>query len=274
MFGQPSPRVSYVHARISKDLLGLEIGPSHSPLAPKRDGFNVRILDHADADTLRRKYAVYGANISNIEEVDFVWAGEPINQLIGSDHGFDWIVGSHVVEHVPDFIGFLQQCESILSPTGRAVFVIPDKRYCSDVFQSLTSSAAVIDARDAERNRATAGTLFDYYANHCSIGRIGDNAWQKRSVGRKRLTHPELESDQMYLASRSATDYIDIHNWCFTPASFELIVGDCHRLGAIELSLDGPPRPGNGEFYVCLSFKNSYSSPARIDQLRSIAAGN
>jgi hypothetical protein len=78
----------------------------------------------------------------------------------------------------------------------------------------------------------------------------------------------------MYLASRSATDYIDIHNWCFTPASFELIVGDCHRLGAIELSLDGPPRPGNGEFYVCLSFKNSYSSPARIDQLKSIAAGN
>ena len=35
---------------------GLEIGPSHNPIAPKKNGFNVHILDHASATELREKY--------------------------------------------------------------------------------------------------------------------------------------------------------------------------------------------------------------------------
>jgi len=34
---------------IDERLFGLEIGPSHRPVAAKREGFNVRVLDHLDA---------------------------------------------------------------------------------------------------------------------------------------------------------------------------------------------------------------------------------
>ncbi|MEN9783377.1 MAG: Ubiquinone biosynthesis O-methyltransferase [Pseudomonadota bacterium] len=51
---------------------GLEIGASINPLAPKKRGYKVHILDHASADDLRAKYEAIGQPTSEIEEVDFV----------------------------------------------------------------------------------------------------------------------------------------------------------------------------------------------------------
>src|SRR5262245_3036400 len=57
---------------IDRNGLGLEVGPSYNPIASKKEGFNVHILDHASAEELRAKYVGHGANVANIEEVDFV----------------------------------------------------------------------------------------------------------------------------------------------------------------------------------------------------------
>ena len=57
---------------IDKQGLGVEIGPSHRPLAAKRDGFKVHIIDHMDRAGLVRKYQDHGVDLDAIEEVDFV----------------------------------------------------------------------------------------------------------------------------------------------------------------------------------------------------------
>ena len=75
---RPSLRQRFVAAYAPKAGPGLEIGPSHSPLAPKAAGFNVEILDHAPAQDLRVKYRNAGVDIDHIEEVDFVWRGESL----------------------------------------------------------------------------------------------------------------------------------------------------------------------------------------------------
>jgi len=48
-------RVQILLDGLSKNQKGLEIGPSFSPLAAKKDGFNVKILDHATAEELAEK---------------------------------------------------------------------------------------------------------------------------------------------------------------------------------------------------------------------------
>lgn len=103
-------REDMVFKLLDKKGLGLEIGPSHNPIAPKKKGFNVHILDHATADQLRMKYKgheIYGVKLENIEEVDFVWHGEPFQKLIGKTGCYDWIIASHVIEHIPDLISHL-----------------------------------------------------------------------------------------------------------------------------------------------------------------------
>lgn len=138
---------------LDKAGLGLEIGPSHNPIAPKKKGFNVHILDHVSAADLRRKYAAHPVNLDNIEEVDFVWSGQRMPELIGQTQCYDWIIASHVIEHAPDLVSYLQQCEELLKPDGLLSLVVPDKRYCFDYFSPISSTGNVLDAYAEKRVR-------------------------------------------------------------------------------------------------------------------------
>jgi hypothetical protein len=106
-------RVDKALMMVDRKGLGLEIGPSHNPLTPKKEGFNVHILDHASADELREKYEGHGVNLENIEVVDFVWHGEPLHELIGREQCYDWIIASHVIEHTPDLMTFVAEYERL-----------------------------------------------------------------------------------------------------------------------------------------------------------------
>ena len=114
---------------IDKNGDGVEIGPSHSPIAPKRDGYKVQIIDHATREQLIEKYKSHDVQLDNIEEVDYVWSGESYISLTGKKKFHDWIIASHVIEHTPDLIGFLNDCDSILKDDGVISLVIPDMRY-------------------------------------------------------------------------------------------------------------------------------------------------
>ena len=52
--------------------------------------------------------------MENIEVVDYVWNGEPFAALVGQKHVFDWIIASHVIEHSPCLITFLNNGLAVL----------------------------------------------------------------------------------------------------------------------------------------------------------------
>lgn len=93
---------------------GLEIGPSYNPLLPKAEGYNVETVDHASAEKLREKYRTLEGAAERIEDVDYISDGGPLSELIGISKPYDFIFGSHVIEHVPDFVRFLQSCHALL----------------------------------------------------------------------------------------------------------------------------------------------------------------
>lgn len=101
------------HAWLDKSSFGLELGPSHRPVAAKRDGYNVRVLDHLSQEDLIAKYEKHGVDLDAIEEVDYIWSGQSYRELVGEDTKFDWIVASHLVEHTPDLIAFLADCAEV-----------------------------------------------------------------------------------------------------------------------------------------------------------------
>ncbi|MHB8908664.1 MAG: class I SAM-dependent methyltransferase [Syntrophales bacterium] len=252
---------------LDKKGLGLEIGPSHNPIAPKKKGFNVHILDHATADQLRVKYQgheIYGVKLENIEEVDFVWHGEPFQELIGKTACYDWIIASHVIEHVPDLISFLQQCEALLKPTGILSLVIPDKRYCFDYFSSSSSTGNLLDACAEKRVRPTHGQIFDHFAN--ASKRNGVIAWSPDVPGgTDELIHTFAGAQEQWSRSVSTSDYIDVHCWRFTPASFRLLVSDLLNLGLIGLEIKAEFDTTGCEFYASLRKKGD--APMKLDRL-------
>lgn len=240
-----------VFSHINSKGLGLEIGPSHNPIAPKKSGYNCEILDHATAEELREKYKFHNVNIDAIEDVDYVWQGQPLNELIGEIERYDYIIASHVIEHTPNLVGFIQQCQSLLKPTGVLSLIIPDKRYCFDFFRPLSTSGDVLQAHLENRKKHVPGVVFDYVSSTST--KNGMTAWGEHNIGDMNLIHDMKNAERLFKLSQISEDYIDVHQWRFTPTSFELIMHDLNFLCLTELNAIASYPTSGCEFYFSLA---------------------
>ncbi|WEN14902.1 hypothetical protein PY254_16975 [Rhodanobacter sp. AS-Z3] len=267
---RPSLRQRFVTRYASREAPGLEIGPSFNPLARKADGYNVDILDHADAPALRAKYRDAGVNLGNIEDVDFVWQGEPLSETLGRRGWYDWIIASHVIEHTPDLVAFLVECQTLLSEAGRLILVVPDMRYCFDHFQSRSSTGDVLDAHHQGRTLPSPGRVFDHHANAVSKGWQRVLAWHRGAPGPLRRMHDMEGVVGAWRHAQDGKEYIDVHNWHFTPESFRLVIDDLRELGLLELGIIDGPTGAGGEFCVCLQ-RTAGKRHDRMVSLQAIA---
>ncbi|MEJ8816636.1 methyltransferase domain-containing protein [Lacibacter sp. H407] len=256
--------------KIDKTLLGVEIGPSHNPIAPKKSGFNVHIIDHMNKDELIKKYKDHNVDLSNIEEVDFVWKGESYSELTRRSKSYSWILASHVIEHTPDIISFLNECDAILKENGVLSLAIPDVRYCFDYFRPITGVSKVIDAYLHKNKIHTPGTAAEYFLNFAK--RDGNISWFEGYRGELALEFSiEDAYNQMNAVIRDKI-YLDLHSWCFTPTSFRLLIQDLNSLGLINLK-EVSFFPSEGcEFFIKLSREGTGYLTNRIDALKTIKA--
>jgi SAM-dependent methyltransferase len=239
-------RIEKTLALIDRNGLGLEIGPSHNPIAPRSAGFKVEILDYMNADALREKFGKLNVDV---EEVDFVWSGERIPELVGGPDRYDWIIASHVIEHLPDLLGFLHDCREVLKPEGVVSLVIPDKRYCFDHFRALTTTGEVLDAFEQRRIRPTAGSVFDNMVNCVTLEDQGSWSVDSRQ-GEFRSVYSFEEARNSW--ERAKEGYEDAHVWCFTPTSFRLIFQDLTALGLMSFDMIHEFDTAGNEFFVTL----------------------
>lgn len=242
---------------------GLEIGPSYSPLLPKAFFPGVKVLDHADADSLREKYRGMGLDdelIARIEEVEYRWEGGPFLEAIPEGEAFSFIVGSHILEHTVDLVGFLQDAQVLLKPGGRMVLFIPDMRFCFDCLQSLSSIGPVLDAHDRPTVFHPPGALLDhlFYAT-----KRGDSlVWVMGRKGPLRLQFREISSASTWRAlANEQAEYFDIHRWRFTPSSLQLLLRDLASMDLHRLRPVREPLALGYEFMIVLERDDTYRPP-------------
>jgi len=223
---------------IRKEAKGLEIGPSLNPAVTRKEGYNVKTLDHATKAELISKYK--HRDTSKIEDVDFVWRGENYRDIIGSEEMFDWIIASHVIEHTTDLVGFLSDCSSLLPIGGVLSLAIPDHRFCFDHFRTKTGLGEIIDANVPGKTRHSLGTITDYFLN--VVQNDGRMAWSpaKKDNSYSYCFDREQARGHILKAKRD-DDYTDVHSWRFTPSHFHLLMEDLRFLeytdfGVLECS--------------------------------------
>jgi SAM-dependent methyltransferase len=257
-----------VFSALDKTGRGLEIGPSHNPLAPKKSGFRVDILDHMSREDLVGKYTGHSVNLANIEEVDYIWQGEPYAQVTGKKAYYDWIIASHLIEHTPDLITFLKDCSEILKEDGVLSLVIPDKRFCFDHFRPITGISKIIDSFFSKNKIHTAGTAAEYYLNVVAKG--SQIAWDQDKTGVYGFVHGLNDAMEGMAKVQDEEIYLDLHAWCFTPHSFRLLIHDLNSLGFINLK-EVIFYPTTGcEFYISLSSAGKGAQMDRLELLRKI----
>lgn len=233
----------------------IELGPSHAPIVPKADGWDVRIVDHAPREELVEKYEGHsGVDTRRIEEVDVVWTNGALHDAFpATGHGtFDAVVASHVIEHVPDLLGLLASLERLLRPGGVVTLVVPDKRLTFDFFKPLSTTGDVLSARRGNAERHSRKTRFDDAAY--SVSSRGEICWSGESV-RDLAFFSSLEQAKAIFETPGVTPedpYVDCHAWRFTPSSFELLMLELRALGETSLIVESVV-PGEGcEFFAVL----------------------
>ena len=254
----PQDRKAYMRAGIediiAHDGLLLEIAPLHSPLLPP-DYRGYRSVDVADRVGLLEKYKGHGLNESMIREPSYIWAGEHYKELVGSET-FDLVVASHVLEHVPDLVGFLNDIEEILSPSGELRVIFPDHRYCFDWSRQPSRLSDIIAATIEKRKKPTLADVYDYFAL-VHTGGVRNNPaehWQTAEREQRRVVTPDdrWHKEAMAKASSSVENYVDIHVWRFEPNIFYRYMSFLSHSGLINLELVNvvPTQPNNFEIFA------------------------
>lgn len=220
-------RLSFLHELLKdKDLIGLEIGALDKPLLVKdklRPDVKILYGDHLSTEGLKSKYKQdQSVDQSRIVEVDLISpSGEFADALNGQT--VDFIIASHVVEHVPNPIHWLQKLFEILSPGGFLFLVIPDKRFTFDYQRPLTTFGVMLQSYLLDKNIPSVSDVFDHYSSAVMVD--GAKIWSG-PLGAGDLTPLTSQKNAFKYAQEVHQDnvYHDVHVSVFTPLSFFSIV--------------------------------------------------
>ena len=234
---------------------GLEIGPSFAPFITKKDGHNVHIADHLSSEKLRAKYEERGVPTHKIEDVDYDLSEAGLTAQVPRN-SFDYVLASHVIEHVPDLIQFLSDIWTVLKPGGVLSLVVPDKRFCFDRFRPVIGLAPVIDAHMMRRDKPSPGVVAEGLINYV-FNLDEKRIWPPNSPKNFKFRYEHEITRRAML--KAAHTYMDCHVWTFTPLNLLLMVMDLTKFEFFSFtqSTSFNTDPVLGEFYLSLKKTNA-----------------
>jgi SAM-dependent methyltransferase len=152
----------YLHGR------GLEIGALWRRF-PLPRAVTALYVDRVDPGGLRREYPDIGGKLIT---PDVVAEG---SRLPFAGNSLDFVIASHVLEHLPFPLAALNNWHQVLAPGGVLVMKVPDKRYSFDIRRNRTPLQHLVDEH---RNPFT----FDKRAHFAD--------WVEHVVGKERGSVP------------------------------------------------------------------------------------
>lgn len=235
---------------------GLEIGPLHRPTVTPAEG-GVSYVDVFATARLREMYANDpSVSVELIPEVDFTLTTptgvQSLSAATAPGAPYDWVIASHVIEHVPDLVAWLAEVAEVTVEHGALVLAVPDRRYCFDLHRPPTTVGQILQAHELRETRPSVRAIFDH---HRSILKVNTRAlWDGKPPPGYDARRLDLAAVTAKVARGRAGEYVDSHVWTFTPASFLEQMAELRRLGLSSWYCNqiDPTRRGELEFLVVL----------------------
>lgn len=239
-----------LHSIDIKNGKGLELGPLTKPILSKSKA-DVYYVDHIDAASLKKKYKDEPVELDKIVDVDFPLNGRSLPEAVGNKK-FDYVLASHVFEHIPDPVTWLQDIEKVLHTGGILSLVIPDKRYTFDVSRRETLFPEIMGAYFDKLTRFTSAMVYDFAIN-CKEEMDTALAWDNPEKFKNAPTRWDSKTVND-MCRKNLTDYVDCHCFVYTPASFIEILRVLmeEKLLNYEIAYFLPTQAYELEFYVSL----------------------
>jgi len=236
-------RCEAVHSRIKlAGGWGLEVSPGGAPLIKKSEG-DVTYVDKVGEVKWRKSYLT-----TNNVQPDVILGERRLDDVFPGD-SFDYVVSSHVLEHIPDFAGGFVSAQHILKPGGDLVMLVPDKRYTFDILRTPSTIDHVERAFEQKLAHPSREMILDFFAN-VDQSATAEALWKGAHAPRPTHSAAEVET----IMQNTKADEVDVHCWVFTPTTLHALVTHVceHHARDLEIvEITDTPYGGN-EFLVHL----------------------
>jgi SAM-dependent methyltransferase len=227
-----SDRVQKVQGMLSLEKQILEISPNWAPLVISSDLFGDGEIDYCDrmpTEWLTEREKTNPGRVAydlKVMENNFVWTpGKKLNSCTAKK--YDYVISSHVVEHVPDLLGHFIEVASVLKPDGEYVLVIPNGRGTGEYFRRLSEESDVVEHFFRGGDCTSPGQNWDYLRKIIKFDGTPMSTQDFEAFVRH---HTDAEAIQDSL--RCLKEYVDVHCWVFNRESFLKLMSS---LGALRL---------------------------------------
>lgn len=240
-------------------MTGLEIGPLADPVVLRSDG-RVLYVDHTDTDHLRETYRDNAlVPLERIVDVDVVW-GETVlatalAAVLGEGVRVDYVIASHVAEHVPDLVTWLGEITDVLAPNGTLRLVMPDRRFSFDALREPTRLTDTLAAWVLRARRPQVRDVLDFrlhYAPDVRPHALYDGTDRREDLARAHSFAVAVQSAEW---ARDSDTYLDVHCTVVHPGEFARLLAELAALGLLRLAcagmIDSPV--GHFEFFTFMT---------------------
>jgi len=242
-------RQKYATENLNLSGKGLEFGAYDRPMFGLNE-LNIQFADYYSTEELRDFAARDGANPATIAPVSHIMKKADFAEDFPKN--FDFIIASHVIEHVADTVGWLQNMHKVLVPGGCAYFVIPDKRYTFDIVRPPSTLGQILERHIYKQNTPGFAAAFDTV--YLFRGVESPKVWSGEIE--PRMLTPRFDAKKAF---EIASDYYhrkdaSVHTHVFTFHTFLRIIEELRNIGLISfevLTAHDVYEPYN-EFYVVL----------------------
>lgn len=254
----------------------LEIGPLNRPIICKEDYPNSFYGDIRSTEDIKKLYSgneyleTTGiiVDTGTIVPIDFVLK-DGYQKTFQEVDKFDFIVSSHVLEHVDDLIGTLQDFATVLKPHGKACIIYPDKRFSFDHFRE---SASFRDAFETHirGSKENAKMVLDFYFSAINEN-SPDKFWYPKEL-EKLMPENDFEKARiLYEKAREGHRAEDVHYWPMTDFGFVRFIFDCLRAKLLPFHLTEfyPTQDNTQEFLAVLEYDENITSSLE-DELNNL----
>jgi SAM-dependent methyltransferase len=116
---------------------GVELGPGHSPYPLRFPGTRVRYVDRWEPDANRALFPELGPAVFPKPHIVSNLDTDRLSEL--EDASQDFVIASHVLEHVANPIALIGEIFRVLRPGGVTLILMPDRRRTFDRMRGPTS---------------------------------------------------------------------------------------------------------------------------------------
>jgi SAM-dependent methyltransferase len=198
-----------VRRNVSRHLVGsgVELGPGPKPFPVDYPGVETTYLDRWEPDENRGLFQELGPGADFVKP-DIICNLDTDKLKMLDDASQDYVIASHVLEHMADPIGLLDEIHRVLKPGGIALILLPDMRRTFDRSRPVTSLEHLVAEHEAGVTEVDDAHIIEFI-EHTEVG------WRPTAEGQT-----EAELAELYDWHRQRS----IHVHCWAEDDFQPVI--------------------------------------------------